>query len=992
MSDIRRAFDAAFRGAEKRQYTPGRLGLRNTDGTYTVAVADRPNWLWVTLASDGSGYQTIARNDANVRLAALLPVKLRRGDDNAWVVAGVWNAGGAADEATGGGAGNPYGVTKHNHGLNSGNLQYVHPALLQERGRLYSAGGMSVTIAPFRYYHGGAWETWEGGDLDLTPYQPGDAGEWAWVLVGVNPATNAAVAAAGTSVIYATPLGYADLDAIAFGEYIPCGAVKVRDDDTALTSTTIYDDAHLWFGGGPGKAATDAVYVAKTGLDAFDGLHPERPKLTIGAAITAAAALIVAGADKVRVEVLDGGSYNENLVLGPDMILHAPAATVVGTLQLDDGCSALLDRQYPSAANDQVLIARITTGGGEVSSYRANIVDGRGVGGAVTGTINIQNESETGVIFCWVGQVFVAQGGFGIRDSAAAGFGHIHFILNDLYLAGNNAIGLRNTNAATNLIGYIDHILEIGTPTGTKGIQILASGGIVKLTASEIVADEAYDLAGGTLYLSCPKVTGTLTGTPTSILSDRLVKTAELQAVTITAAAEKTTPVDADKFYAGDSAAGGILKWISWANIKATLKTYFDTLYNLYVHPNHSGDVTSVGDGATTIANDAVTYAKMQNVSATDKVLGRSSAGAGDVQEIAMTAAGRALVDDATAGDQRTTLGLGTMALEAATAFLRLLGVAGGQTAYGGTGSGDDLTLRSTSHATKGYVIIADEGGRVGVGTATPGEDITGTVDYPATANLLEIGGNQYARQILKGSVNAGIDLVDSGAGADLKRMLLYLDGGVLRLISYNDDGTTKTDNIAQINSAGLMGIGATPEQKLHLEGGAGLFSQNDAGGFYLRDPTGAADTKVVGMFTQDRKILFTRYTDAFAYVATSMLVDSAGQVGIGTSTPQGRLHVHDGIGGLLIVTKTGVNATPQTVIPNGTGDAGKTLWVDSLWYSAAGVSGGGNILLPGNSQTIAVGGVDNYRTNLAADGSVTVDRSAGSNNGTVLLTLRWLS
>lgn len=77
-----------------------------------------------------------------------------------------------------------------------------------------------------------------------------------------------------------------------------------------------------------------------------------------------------------------------------------------------------------------------------------------------------------------------------------------------------------------------------------------------------------------------------------------------------------------------------------------------------YVHPNHSGDVTSVGDGAQTIANDAVTYAKMQNVSATDKVLGRSSVGAGDVEEIACTAAGRALIDDADASAQRTTLGL----------------------------------------------------------------------------------------------------------------------------------------------------------------------------------------------------------------------------------------------------------------------------------------------------------------------------------------------
>ena len=73
-----------------------------------------------------------------------------------------------------------------------------------------------------------------------------------------------------------------------------------------------------------------------------------------------------------------------------------------------------------------------------------------------------------------------------------------------------------------------------------------------------------------------------------------------------------------------------------------------------------TGDVTaSQGLAATTIANDAVTYAKMQNVSATDRILGRQTAGAGDPEEIICTAAGRALIDDPDALTQRTTIGLG---------------------------------------------------------------------------------------------------------------------------------------------------------------------------------------------------------------------------------------------------------------------------------------------------------------------------------------------
>lgn len=51
-----------------------------------------------------------------------------------------------------------------------------------------------------------------------------------------------------------------------------------------------------------------------------------------------------------------------------------------------------------------------------------------------------------------------------------------------------------------------------------------------------------------------------------------------------------------------------------------------------------TGDVTASGSGsvAATIANDAVTYAKMQNVSAASKLLGRGDSGSGDVQEITL--------------------------------------------------------------------------------------------------------------------------------------------------------------------------------------------------------------------------------------------------------------------------------------------------------------------------------------------------------------------
>lgn len=50
-------------------------------------------------------------------------------------------------------------------------------------------------------------------------------------------------------------------------------------------------------------------------------------------------------------------------------------------------------------------------------------------------------------------------------------------------------------------------------------------------------------------------------------------------AVVIHAASSKATPVDADEVTLADSAASFGLKKLTWANLKATLKTYFDTLY-----------------------------------------------------------------------------------------------------------------------------------------------------------------------------------------------------------------------------------------------------------------------------------------------------------------------------------------------------------------------------------------------------------------------------
>lgn len=83
----------------------------------------------------------------------------------------------------------------------------------------------------------------------------------------------------------------------------------------------------------------------------------------------------------------------------------------------------------------------------------------------------------------------------------------------------------------------------------------------------------------------------------------------------------------------------------------------------------------------------AIAFSKLANVSATDKLLGRSTAGAGAIEEIVCTSAARSILDDASVAAIRTTLGVGTadsptFAGATLTGLLDVSGAAAGQVKF----------------------------------------------------------------------------------------------------------------------------------------------------------------------------------------------------------------------------------------------------------------------------------------------------------------------
>lgn len=155
-----------------------------------------------------------------------------------------------------------------------------------------------------------------------------------------------------------------------------------------------------------------------------------------------------------------------------------------------------------------------------------------------------------------------------------------------------------------------------------------------------------------------------------------------------------------------------------------------------------------------------------------------------------------------------------------------------------------------------------------------------------------------------------------------------------------------------------------------------------------------AVVTPNVGITTPQSYLTFFTKDNTAGY-GERLRIDSAGKIGIGTTSPQGRLQVNDTIGGCLFWVFNGVAGSTQTILPAGTvtdimlaSYCTKTAagTATSGWNATAFTIAGGPI-----EATINGTGSSTFVLRLNVDGSVDVRRTSGSSTCKVVFWLLWL-
>lgn len=151
-----------------------------------------------------------------------------------------------------------------------------------------------------------------------------------------------------------------------------------------------------------------------------------------------------------------------------------------------------------------------------------------------------------------------------------------------------------------------------GNQTDSPIFQVDQQLGFITIPSGSIAFNLLSDTnpqLGGDLDVNSNTITG-LPATPTASTEATSKAYVDAQISGIDEVVEDTTPQLGGNLDVNGNTITGLPASPS-ATTEATSKAYVDTNFNNYTHPNHTGDVTSTGDGATVITADAVDGSKI---------------------------------------------------------------------------------------------------------------------------------------------------------------------------------------------------------------------------------------------------------------------------------------------------------------------------------------------------------------------------------------------
>ena len=329
----------------------------------------------------------------------------------------------------------------------------------------------------------------------------------------------------------------------------------------------------------------------------------------------------------------------------------------------------------------------------------------------------------------------------------------------------------------------------------------------------------------------------------------------------ITELNELTTLVNADELIVSDTSATETKK-ITVANFKTNVVGSAHTVQNngtgLTQRANLNFDGTHViasddsGNNQTDVALSANLQAVSGLTSAADKGIQFTGSGTAGVYDL--TAAGKALLDDANAAAQRTTLGLGALSTEASVTTSQI--AAGTLVTESETiGSNDNDTTIPTSAAVKAYADSVGGSGNKFQTIAVSGQ--SNVVADTSTDTLTLAAGSNVTL-----TTNAGTDTVTiaaSGGGGSkhviqnngtglTERTNLNFDG--THVIATDDSGNNQSDITLSTNLQAISGLTSAADKGIQFTGTgtASVYDLTAAGKALLDDANASAQRTTLGL------------------------------------------------------------------------------------------------------------------------------------------------